>query len=315
MDYNTEPNMEPQREPQSEPQIVPYTEQVTKLSSSEKIKYFILAFVPAIVIVMLQSFVSTIIVFYKFLLNLDNTSVLQNPDYIISEVMKTTSESVVPILAVYLSISFIIELFVAKGTFKWKFSFAKLKPVKAADYIAVMLISTGAMLILELLLDRAFTLLPKVAKQYASLIESMGITDFTPLTILLSVVLAPIVEEIALRGFTMQLFKKAVGKFWIANILQALIFGFMHGNIVQGVYAFFLGLSFGYVCNKYDSVLMSMLAHMTFNFIGSLGVALLVGLFGNGIGALFIYAAIGVAFIVCAIVLLKKYGKDAVKAD
>jgi hypothetical protein len=38
--------------------------------------------------------------------------------------------------------------------------------------------------------------------------------------------------------------------FWVANILQAVLFGIYHMNPLQGIYAFFIGLFLGYVCHK-----------------------------------------------------------------
>lgn len=87
--------------------------------------------------------------------------------------------------------------------------------------------------------------------------------------ILYSVILAPITEELAFRGVTLNHFKRAV-PFWIANILQALLFGILHWNIVQGTYAFFIGIILGLVYKKYNSLYASIFLHFCVNLLGFL---------------------------------------------
>ena len=38
--------------------------------------------------------------------------------------------------------------------------------------------------------------------------------------------------------------------FWLANIWQALLFGLLHMNVLQGVYAFTVGLVLGFICHR-----------------------------------------------------------------
>lgn len=50
-----------------------------------------------------------------------------------------------------------------------------------------------------------------------------------------------------------------------ANILQAILFGLAHMNIIQGFYAFGLGLLFGYVAYRYKTIVASIILHMLYN--------------------------------------------------
>lgn len=63
----------------------------------------------------------------------------------------------------------------------------------------------------------------------------------------------------------MRLAQKVSMKFWVINCIQALAFGIIHGNLVQGTYAFFLGLVLGYVYQKYHNIWMCMLLHAVIN--------------------------------------------------
>ena len=53
----------------------------------------------------------------------------------------------------------------------------------------------------------------------------------------------------------------------MANVLQALFFGFFHMNIVQGLYAFLGGLAMGYIAHQYRTIKASILFHFFFNGI------------------------------------------------
>lgn len=116
---------------------------------------------------------------------------------------------------------------------------------------------------------------PGEMEKYETLIEESGMTDLTFLSTVSTVILAPISEELIFRGITMNLSKKAVSRFWIANLIQAICFGIAHLNWVQGSYAFLLGLALGYVCEVYHSLYAGMLLHLMFNFLGTYLSALL----------------------------------------
>lgn len=113
---------------------------------------------------------------------------------------------------------------------------------------------------------------PEAIEAYAELMEAAGL-GIDPVTIFTSIILAPIGEEILCRGLTYHYAKKVVAgmtnrriAFWIANSLQAFMFGVMHGNIVQGLYAFFLGLGLGWLRERYNSLYPAILAHAIINF-------------------------------------------------
>lgn len=104
---------------------------------------------------------------------------------------------------------------------------------------------------------------------YVSIMETAGFNDVSLLLIIYSVIIAPISEELIFRGVTMH-YAKRIMPFWVANIFQAALFGVFHQNIVQGVYAFVIGLFCGYVCNRGGSIYLSILFHMLFNAWGTL---------------------------------------------
>ncbi len=80
--------------------------------------------------------------------------------------------------------------------------------------------------------------------------------------------LPSICEEIFFRGFVMRSFERysPIG----AIILSSVIFAIMHGNLLQLVYAFILGLILGTVTMLTDSLLAGTLMHFTLNTISIL---------------------------------------------
>ena len=103
---------------------------------------------------------------------------------------------------------------------------------------------------------------------YEELMKSVGFGDVTLVLAIYSVLIAPVSEELIFRGVTMKYAVKAM-PFVAANILQAFLFGLFHANVIQGTYAFVVGLFCGYVCYKGGSLYLSILFHMMFNLWGT----------------------------------------------
>ena len=92
--------------------------------------------------------------------------------------------------------------------------------------------------------------------QFAS--ESVG------LTLVATVLCAPVVEEIVCRGFFTNRLNKIL-PFTATAIISALMFGALHLNINQFCYATVLGLIFAYTNRASGSVFTSMIMHIVFN--------------------------------------------------
>ena len=76
--------------------------------------------------------------------------------------------------------------------------------------------------------------------------------------------LAPIAEELLFRGLTLTYAKKCM-PVTAAIIIQALIFGIYHGNIIQGTYAFLLGILLGFLVHKTGNLLFGIAFHIALN--------------------------------------------------
>lgn len=103
------------------------------------------------------------------------------------------------------------------------------------------------------------------------------------LIILVTALIVPIFEEVIFRGFLLknkfpymvmakshnvELSDVLDNKicFFIAALIQAVLFGIMHGNLVQASYATLLGLLFAYADKQYNSLVPSICMHCGLNF-------------------------------------------------
>lgn len=96
-----------------------------------------------------------------------------------------------------------------------------------------------------------------------------GTTSLSPLLILYTLFLGPMSEELAFRGLSLG-YARRVLPFWAANILQAVLFGALHMNLIQFSYAFFAGLILGYLYSLSGNLLLTMVVHISFNTVGLL---------------------------------------------
>ena len=76
--------------------------------------------------------------------------------------------------------------------------------------------------------------------------------------------MGPIMEEIVTRGLVFNEIKVSTN-FIIAILLQAFLFGVMHLNIVQGIYAFVLGVTYGIFREKFNSLIITFVCHIVHN--------------------------------------------------
>lgn len=139
------------------------------------------------------------------------------------------------------------------------------------------------------------TLLPvQVQTDYSSAMRSIGGRPLWYLVFFTAVhiILAAAAEEFLFR----ELLYRLLEKFWksiLRSLVLSVLFAAVHGNTVQAVYAFFMGLLLCAVREKYDSVLYTMVFHMMFNLFGS-------GMLFAKWGMYLMYVGTA-AFVVCAV--------------
>ncbi|MBQ2828248.1 MAG: CPBP family intramembrane metalloprotease [Clostridia bacterium] len=155
------------------------------------------------------------------------------------------------------------------------FAVYSISPKKDKDKIALSLEKPKSPLLFALAIPMGLMLCfagDYISSVIATLFEQIGITltsvpDFEVPTegtglflFAFSTIVPPaIIEEFALRSVTMQPLRKFGDKF--AIIMTALVFGLMHRNAVQGIFAFIAGIIFGYIAIAADSVWPAVIVH------------------------------------------------------
>lgn len=112
--------------------------------------------------------------------------------------------------------------------------------------------------------------IPKYIIDHTSVINPVAeiVLDSSPLIqMVIMVILAPVFEELIFRKF---LIDRAVryGQ-GAAVIISGLMFALFHGNLSQALYAFCIGLLFGFIYVRTGRIRYPIILHCVINFIGS----------------------------------------------
>jgi len=106
---------------------------------------------------------------------------------------------------------------------------------------------------------------PDTVNNFYEMIERAGFGE-SVLIFIAAVILAPVGEELLCRGIIQHYASKISRHFWVTNVVQALAFGIMHLNIVQGTYAFIIGLALGWLRLRYKTLWVPIIIHFVINF-------------------------------------------------
>ena len=115
----------------------------------------------------------------------------------------------------------------------------------------------------------------------------------------------PVVEEMIFRGIIFNCLRRVMN-LKIAAILSAVVFGVYHGNVVQGVYAFLMGLLLVYGYEYFGSFIVPALIHVAANVI-----AYMLGTAGTAVAGLVNWpvSLICLALAVASLMLMSKQKK------
>ncbi|MFN2987262.1 lysostaphin resistance A-like protein, partial [Escherichia coli] len=83
-------------------------------------------------------------------------------------------------------------------------------------------------------------ILTKIIPSYGEVVNQLNVASKSALQLVIAIILIPIYEEIVFRGIIFGYLRKNFNII-VAILVQALIFGIMHLNLVQGIYTFILG--------------------------------------------------------------------------
>lgn len=110
---------------------------------------------------------------------------------------------------------------------------------------------------------------PQLMEEYSELVESAGLTEYSVIWVVSTLILPPLTEETIFRGLILRYLRRAGACFFVANLIQAILFGIFHMNLVQGIYTAIFGFLLGCFAKRYHTLAAPMMLHAFFNLFGT----------------------------------------------
>lgn len=181
---------------------------------------------------------------------------------------------------------------------------------KAKDMALIFVLGMAAAVSVNVIvsLSQIARLSPKY-QQVSQMIYSGSIF----IEIVSAVIAAPVLEELFFRGMIYKRLRDIVNV-KAAIIISALFFGAFHGNLVQLVYAFIIGLMLAYVYEKFKTIWVPIVFHIGANLISILITELLPQSMYNAVvilGAM----VVSVALTVVLLKYVNRYSAEAVSVQ
>lgn len=160
----------------------------------------------------------------------------------------------------------------------------------------------GTCIILTVIVGLASQAFPGAFVKYQKLMESLDVST-SALAVYYIMLSGPVAEELIFRGVILDQLRPAF-PFWVANGIQAALFGVFHMNLIQGLYAFVLGMILGMVAEAAKTVVASMITHIIFN-----STSTLLGMFADHFSKQYnqIYPWILLAAVICFWIGMRYY--------
>lgn len=195
-----------------------------------------------------------------------------------------------------------------KGLPYWKEEiFARQKKMTPGAFFCILSVFVAVQAVLQLIAPAFEWILNQIGLSATAALEaaSMSATGFSMFLYLAFV--GPIAEELLFRGLVLRMLQPHGKQF--AIIMSSLLFGLLHGNVIQIPFAFLVGVVLGYVTVEY-SIVWAIVLHVFNNFVLSDLLTRLSGLV-PGLGEWIFLAVIIVAAIAALIILILRRSEVA----
>ena len=140
-----------------------------------------------------------------------------------------------------------------------------IKKIPIKEYFNILILGIGITILVLFLSSILTKLIPSYNEVANQLATSRGCVS----QLIITIVLIPIYEEIFYRGIIFGYLRKNFNII-VAIVVQALVFGVMHLNLVQGIYTFILGIVLALIYMYSESILGNITVHIIFNLLGIL---------------------------------------------
>lgn len=142
-----------------------------------------------------------------------------------------------------------------------------LKPIRTHKLILAAVMAILFYHVVILFINVVGSLFPSLLESYLNASSNLDSQESVWIRFLALVILAPLTEELVYRALSLSHLKKALPSF-AAVLIASLVFGLAHGNFLWFLYAAALGVVFGFLFTRTESVYTSLAAHAAFNLMG-----------------------------------------------
>lgn len=176
--------------------------------------------------------------------------------------------------------------------------------MKLIHVLLLVLLGVGLQVGISFIMNLIAMVKPELFYNYGIILEQLG-GGGSVVSLIYIGIIAPISEELIFRGVILNKGKVVFPIFW-ANVLQAFLFGLYHMNMIQGIYAFIIGMFLGSICIGFKSIYAAVVLHVIINLCGlMLGQLSISEKYQTPLvfGGIIIISTIGV---ICSMIILKK---------
>lgn len=185
--------------------------------------------------------------------------------------------------------------------------FAVNRKMTATNFLMILAVFLMAQAVLQLLAPAMEWLFNLLGLSVMAAMEAASMTADTFSMFLYIAFFAPLAEELLFRGLLLRVLEPAGKQF--AILVSALLFGLLHGNVIQIPFAFLVGLILGYVTVEY-SIIWAIVLHVINNFVLSDLMTRLNNLL-PGVGDTIFLIVMGLALVSSLVILIVRRNEVA----
>lgn len=219
----------------------------------------LLLFLGVLLMQLLASMVCVVV--YILVQGAKNHNMVEAAKILTGQMQSSTFLMWVSIVSAAMSLVWCGVLYYRSDWRKRDFSYRQAFSVKNVSGLAA--VGIGGCIVLSFALTLLAGIWPEFFQKYNQVMNQFQTGDLA-VTMLYVLLIGPAAEEMIFRGAMLDRFYLAF-PFWIANAFQASLFGLYHMNLIQGIYAFCLGLILGLVRQVTGSIFAAMATHIMFN--------------------------------------------------
>lgn len=202
-----------------------------------------------------------------------------------------------------------------KGFPFWKNEvFAREKKMTPGVFVQLFCVFMAVQTVLTIVFPVAEWLLNQVGLSVMAAMEAASISSTGVSMFLYVAFIGPVAEELLFRGLLLRILQPYGKRF--AILTSAILFGLLHGNVIQSPFAIGVGLVLGYVTLEY-SIIWAIVLHIFNNFVLSDLLGRLAAVLPNGMGDILIFAILLIAGIIAVALVIIHWSdiKDYRKRD